>query len=141
MTFPSDRPIISAMKFKAVIRKDGTIVADAMEGGRRIASSVYKIPQRNAPKPEIAPFLVPLDEAIKPHHSVTVRMLRARINGGLLPAVKIGRAYLVAPTDVAALLTPKLLATPTPKRKRETESERIVRQLRQAGIVEGATTR
>jgi hypothetical protein len=68
-------------------------------------------------------------------------MLRARINGGQLPAVKMGRAYLVAPADVAALLTPKLLVTPTVKRKRETERERIERQLRQAGIVTDRTKR
>ena len=106
------------MKFRAVIRKDGTIATEATENGRTLASSAYKMKETTAPNGKEAPLLVPLDEAIKPYHGVTIRMLRARINGGLLPAVKIGRAYFVAPTDVAALLPPKLLATPTPKRKR-----------------------
>jgi len=53
----------------------------------------------------------------------------------------LGRAYLVSPSDVAALLTPKLLATPATKRKRETEHERAVRQLAQAGIFVDPTAR
>jgi len=51
------------------------------------------------------------------------------------------RAYLVAPADVATLLTPKLLATPPTRRKRETEHERAVRQLAQAGIIVDPTRR
>jgi hypothetical protein len=122
------------VKLRAVIRKDGTIATDATEGGRHLVSSVYKVMQIGGRTGAEEPLLVPLDEAVRPYHGVTVRMLRARINGGLLPAVKMGRAYLVSPSDVAALLTPKLLATPATKRKRETEHERAVRQLAQAGI-------
>jgi hypothetical protein len=87
------------------------------------------------PRSARLPLLVPLDEAVEPYHGVTVRMLRDRINAGQLPAVKIGRRYLVSPADIAAMLVPRLLATSRPKPKRESERARIERQLAKAGIV------
>jgi hypothetical protein len=79
-----------AMKLTAVIRKDGIIVTDAVEDCR-VASSVLKMKESVVPNVKDAPFLAPLDEAVRPYHGVTVRMLRARISSGLLPTMKIGR--------------------------------------------------
>ena len=77
--------------------------------------------------------LVTLTDAIRPYRGVSLRMIRTWIATGRLPATKLGRAYLVAPSDVAALLTPKLRDVSAPC-KRETESERIARQLAEAGV-------
>jgi excisionase family DNA binding protein len=77
--------------------------------------------------------LVTLDEAIRPYKGVSLRMIRGWIACGRLPATRLGRAYLVAPSDVAALLTPKLRAVPD-RQRRETPTERAERQLAAAGV-------
>jgi ATP-dependent helicase YprA (DUF1998 family) len=65
------------------------------------------------------------------------RWLRARIARGLLPASKPANAleYRVDLRDIEALCSPKLCAAPSrPKRERESEKARVVRQLAAAGI-------
>ena len=79
------------------------------------------------------PALLTLDEALKPYPSVSVRAGREWIKRGRLPAVRVGKSYLVSPADLARLLTPTLRA-PAPRRHREGERAKIDRQLAAAGI-------
>lgn len=79
------------------------------------------------------PRLVPLPDAARLYRGVSIRSLRSLIKRGRLPATKVGRAYLVDPRDVAALLQPTLRSA-QPERRRESESARIERQLRNAGV-------
>jgi excisionase family DNA binding protein len=79
--------------------------------------------------------LVTLGMAIAPYHGVSLRTARNWIRDGKLAAVKVGPRYLVDPSDVARLLTPTLRPKAA-KRGRESETERIDRQLREAGIAD-----
>ncbi len=79
------------------------------------------------------PVLVTISEAIKPYRGVSIKMVRAWIRRGELAAVRAGRNYLIDPRDLANRLTPRL-QTPKAPKKRETQTERIERQLRNAGI-------
>jgi len=79
------------------------------------------------------PALVPLAEALKRYQGVSVRVGRELIKSAKLPATRVGREYLVSPADVAALLAPRLLPG-RPRKIRESETQRIERQLREAGI-------
>jgi len=79
------------------------------------------------------PALVTLDEALRPYPAVSVRSGREWIKRGRLPAVKVGKQYLVAPGDVAALLRPTLRQAAL-RPVRESEKARIARQLADAGI-------
>jgi hypothetical protein len=79
-------------------------------------------------------MLVTLETARKPYESVSVRILRAMIARGDLPATKIGRNLMVSPADVAALFAPKLRQVPS-RPRRETPKQRADRQLRAAGFV------
>ena len=80
------------------------------------------------------PELVPL-EVIARRYSVTVRAVRSARRRGVLPAVKVGRAWMVRPADAAALYAPKVAALPT-KRPRlvVSEAQRERDQLARAGI-------
>ncbi len=77
--------------------------------------------------------LVTLDVAIARYRGVSLRTARNWIRDGKLPAVKAGRGYLVDPADVAALLKPTLRAA-SERSTRESERERIARQLANSGI-------
>lgn len=69
-------------------------------------------------------------------YGVTIRSLRIWIGAGRLPARKPGKDYLLDPKDVeAAIEDTYVKRPPIARKKRETESERITRQLRAAGIV------
>jgi hypothetical protein len=57
----------------------------------------------------------------------------AAVHRGALPAILVGRRYMVRREDVAKLLEPKARA-PKPRRGRESETAKIQRQLREAGI-------
>ncbi len=94
--------------------------------------SARPAPASSAAHPEER-HLVPLEIAIRPYVGVSRRMVRAWIASGRLAAVKVGRAWLVEPGALQALLQPKL-QPPRPRRVRESESQRIDRQLRAAGI-------
>jgi excisionase family DNA binding protein len=79
------------------------------------------------------PRLVPLEIAVRAYPGVTVRMLRDRIRTGRLPATKVGRAYLIDPRDLEALLEPTL-RQPPPQPAYESPNARGERQLARAGI-------
>jgi excisionase family DNA binding protein len=64
---------------------------------------------------------------------VTRRQLRAQITRGRLPAVKVGRSYLVAPSDLDALYAPRL--QPMRDARHESPTAREDAQLRAAGFV------
>ncbi len=68
-------------------------------------------------------------------YSMTPRQLRALIDRGVLPAIRPpgARAFVVLVADVERLFAP-VAKLPKEKRVRETESQRITRQLRQAGV-------
>jgi excisionase family DNA binding protein len=77
--------------------------------------------------------LVTLDVAIARYRGVSLRTARNWIRDGKLLATKAGRSYLIAPSDLAALLRPVVRA-PAERATRETPSEREERQLAAAGI-------
>jgi len=79
------------------------------------------------------PSLLPLEEALAPYRGVSVRSARALIASGRLPAAKVGRAYLVAPDDLARLLAPVLRA-PVGAQRGEGPNARADRQLASAGF-------
>jgi len=66
--------------------------------------------------------------------NATVRQLRRRIHAGLLAAIRPpgARQYLVRAADLYRLYTPVLTAPP---RLRETEKQKWVRRLANAGFV------
>ncbi len=66
-------------------------------------------------------------------YRTSARALRAKILAGRLPAAKVGRNYIVLRSDLESLFAPKLWPAPKPK-GRESEGERIRRQLRNAGV-------
>lgn len=79
------------------------------------------------------PVVTTIKVAIKPYDGVTEAMVRAWVRRGELPAVKAGKSYLIAPADLAARLRPRL-REPVTKVGRESETARITRQLREAGV-------
>jgi excisionase family DNA binding protein len=81
---------------------------------------------------EVTSEMVTLDVAAK-RMGVTVRQLRTRIKQGQLPAARPGREYLVRMEDVQRVYATSVRAQPE-RPARETEQQRIVRQLTQAGI-------
>ncbi len=85
----------------------------------------------------MSPLLVSLEVAAA-SIGVNVRQLRRQIKLGQLPAAKPPRtrAYLVDMADVHRLYTPKAIVG-VGRRARESERERIRRQLRAAGIAAG----
>jgi excisionase family DNA binding protein len=80
-----------------------------------------------------AAALITLDAVCALYQGVSKRTLRALIARGSLPASKIGRAYFVAPADVAQLFAPTVRA-PAGARHAESPSAREDRQLRDAGF-------
>lgn len=77
--------------------------------------------------------LLTLDEASARLGAVSVRVLRACIARGTLPAVKVGRAWLVTEADLARTFTPA--TRPSAPRRQQTPTERSIAQLRAAGFV------
>lgn len=68
-------------------------------------------------------------------YGLTPRQLRALIARGALPVIRLpgARGMLLAVADLEALFKPTV-AAPKARKKRESESAKIRRQLREAGI-------
>ena len=82
-----------------------------------------------------ASIAIALLVAVKLIPGLTLRLARALIRRGALPAVRpIGsRNYFVDEADLRALFTP-VVATPAPTKVRTSETERALAQLAAAGI-------
>ncbi len=80
------------------------------------------------------PALLPLRDALVRYPGISLETARRLIRDGKLPAVLIGRIYLVSPADVAKLFAPKLRNGPAPRKPRESETARAERQLTEAGL-------